>query len=350
MELLYELSGENETLPRAELEAVLESGGFDGREILSDGRVLVLSVAAKQGREEAGGAAVARLLSSRLSLTHNISHYLGCVLLEDGTDPLCRIADFCRDAAVPAGAFRVTAVRIGDKVPGINRMDVERVAGMNVPSKNIDLKNPDSELLVLLNGRMAYFGTLLEKVNRAQYEARKVEYRPFFSPVSLHPRVARALVNLANVRSGDTLLDPFCGTGGILLEAGLIGLSVAGSDIDKKMVDGCELTLSHYEIPDFTLSVCDIGDAHRVFGKVDAVVTDLPYGQASTTMGEKRTALYRRAFRSIMRCLKKGGYAVVGANSIEPLRRSVRGMNLLSVHACYVHRSMTRYFAVYKKR
>ncbi len=55
------------------------------------------------------------------------------------------------------------------------------------------------------------------RVARARLEARKVTHRPFSLPISLHPKLARALVNLARVPMGGVLLDPFCGTGGILL-------------------------------------------------------------------------------------------------------------------------------------
>ena len=76
------------------------------------------------------------------------------------------------------------------------------------------------------------------EIDRTCFEERKVQHRPFFSPISLHPKLARVLVNISAIKRDETLLDPFCGTGGILIEAGLIGAKVIGSDIEEKMIEG----------------------------------------------------------------------------------------------------------------
>lgn len=59
----------------------------------------------------------------------------------------------------------------------------------------------------------------------------------------LPPKVARMMVNLAleNESSEErTLLDPFCGSGTILMEAALLGLKASGSDHDQASVDGAK--------------------------------------------------------------------------------------------------------------
>ena len=47
--------------------------------------------------------------------------------------------------------------------------------------------------------------------------------RPFFRPVSLEPRLARAAVNIAAGVDEGYVVDPMCGTGGILIESALTG-------------------------------------------------------------------------------------------------------------------------------
>ena len=54
------------------------------------------------------------------------------------------------------------------------------------------------------------------------------------------PRMARTLVNLSLAGSGSILLDPFCGTGGILIEAEMLGVHAVGSDFDPMMIQGCK--------------------------------------------------------------------------------------------------------------
>lgn len=49
---------------------------------------------------------------------------------------------------------------------------------------------------------------------------------------------ARFLFNIANPKSTDTLLDPFAGFGGLIIEATRRGLSITASDIDKRLSPG----------------------------------------------------------------------------------------------------------------
>lgn len=53
----------------------------------------------------------------------------------------------------------------------------------------------------------------------------------------LSPKLAQTIINLANPMSGDTILDPFCGTGVILQEALLMGFNVLGTDIESRMIE-----------------------------------------------------------------------------------------------------------------
>lgn len=53
----------------------------------------------------------------------------------------------------------------------------------------------------------------------------------------LPPKLAQIMINLTKAESGLTILDPFCGTGTVLIEAVLMGLKVEGSDVNKNMAD-----------------------------------------------------------------------------------------------------------------
>ena len=79
----------------------------------------------------------------------------------------------------------------------------------------------DSSLLCIKNP--------LSNTNR--FDERRMHFNPAPHPSSLHPRLARAFVNLTGISKGE-LYDPFCGAGGILIEAALCGFIAVGSDID----------------------------------------------------------------------------------------------------------------------
>ncbi len=55
----------------------------------------------------------------------------------------------------------------------------------------------------------------------------------------LPPKLARILINLARRQETQNLLDPFCGSGSLLLEASLMGLQATGFDQSKKAIHSC---------------------------------------------------------------------------------------------------------------
>ncbi len=51
------------------------------------------------------------------------------------------------------------------------------------------------------------------------------------------PKLAQIMLNLANVTKDNTVLDPFCGTGSVLIEAAMRHSKLEGSDIKQQMLD-----------------------------------------------------------------------------------------------------------------
>ncbi|MFH1506705.1 MAG: DNA methyltransferase [archaeon] len=137
----------------------------------------------------------------------------------------------------------------------------------------VDLKNPKNKIFFVFTGKV--FCCRLLWSNKENFEMRKSHKRPEPHPTSLHPRLARALVNLADSRE---ILDPFCGSGGILIEAGLLGLKTIGYDLDQIMLNRARINLDHYGIKKYKL---EKKDATKIKGTVSAIVTDLPYGKNS---------------------------------------------------------------------
>ncbi len=67
----------------------------------------------------------------------------------------------------------------------------------------------------------------------------------------LPPKLAQIIVNLATAdadpKFGGVVLDPFCGTGVILQEAGLMGFDLYGSDLEPRMVTFTQANLQWLE-------------------------------------------------------------------------------------------------------
>ena len=138
----------------------------------------------------------------------------------------------------------------------------------------VDLENPKTRIDLFILNDEAYCGLYLLE-NKEEFESRKTHLRPFPNPSSLHPKIARALVNITGIKEDESLLDPFCGTGGFLIEAGLMGIKVSGYDISKNTVKGSVENLRHYKIKNYRVIN---KNALEIKNKVDYVVTDLPYG------------------------------------------------------------------------
>ena len=63
----------------------------------------------------------------------------------------------------------------------------------------------------------------------------------------LPPKLARMMVNIAASESGTRrplIIDPFCGSGNVLLEAVSLGFDVVGSDISEKAVEDTKVNLN----------------------------------------------------------------------------------------------------------
>jgi tRNA (guanine10-N2)-dimethyltransferase len=201
----------------------------------------------------------------------------------------------------------------------------------------VDLDHPGTEFRAILSEDRCYFGRVLFAFNRGDSDARNPGKRDFFHPGVMMPRMARALVNIAGGMPGTILLDPFCGTGGILIEGELLGMQAVGSDFDPLMIEGSRRNLT-------SASVLLADATHLPFPdrSLDTVVTDFPYGQSvcikkTDTMDQ----LYAASLEEIRRVIKPGHMAVVVTHrDISAIAAPV--MTILQAHAQRVHKSLTR--------
>jgi len=334
MKYLFELSKEHKTFPSAEIVCCLKSENIDYSILEINKNVLIIET--KEDKK-------IKNIFSRLSFTFYISRYLfSCSTKLDEI-----ISNAKKTKIKEYGSIAIKYKNRSEKVR--SQEIVKTLAEIFTKNRKVNLKDPDCEIRALITDSKIYVGLKLFEVDRTQFEKRKVQFRPFFSPISLHPKIAKVLVNLSCIPKGKSLLDPFCGTGGILIEAGLMGTNIIGSDIEEKMIDGCKKTLDHYNIKNYKLFKSDIGEINKIVGNVNAVVTDLPYGKSTTTKGEKMYDLYDRAFENISKVLKKNSRAVIGVSKKNLVSIGNKYMKIKEIHELRAHRSLTRFFVVYEK-
>jgi tRNA (guanine10-N2)-dimethyltransferase len=315
-------------MPRSEVLASIEAEGH-GYEILEEeDRILVLETDANPER-----------LGQRVALVHTISEHIS-----SGT--ISELENGARDLDIDG----TIAIRMRDLRPKPERVTdstvLERVGGILTEGRKVDLENPDCETRLVQGGRN-HLGIQIASIDRSSFQQRKVDNRPFFSPISLHPKYARALVNLARASEGETFLDPFCGTGGILMEAGFIGAKLVGSDIKEEMIEGCKKNLGMFEVHS-SFFRSDVGEIGRHVERVSSIATDPPYGRSSSTMREDPGSLYERSFKAFQEVLKENGYLAVVLPNEKHIKMGEEFLQLEEVHKQRVHKSLDRFYCVFK--
>lgn len=98
----------------------------------------------------------------------------------------------------------------------------------------------------------------------------------------LPPKLAQIIVNLAtgdaDPKFGGVVLDPFCGTGVILQEAGLMGFDLYGSDLEPRMINFTQANLQWLE----TLPIAQCGPDGASATSNNAFGAHLEVGDATT--------------------------------------------------------------------
>lgn len=319
---------------------LLELGGEDDR--------FAAREAAPDAELVAPGLATVRSLDldrvRHLAYTHRASDLLGT------TDASVESAEVLLEAAATerSGSVAVRARNIRDTAD-VSTREAERTLGGVLVDRgfSVDLDDPDHELRVVFSGDRCFVGWLAAASVR-DFGSRLPTDKPFFQPGSMDPLLARAIANIAGAGPDATILDPMCGTGGVLVEAGLVGSDVFGTDAQWKMVRGALENLAHF-LPDGTFATVR-GDATHLplrDGCVDAVVFDAPYGRQSKIANLGLDDLVAGALSEAHRVADR---TVVVADRDWTAQAEAVGWTVESTFERRVHRSLDRHIAVLEKR
>ena len=253
------------------------------------------------------------------------------------------------DTTGAIGAIGATALT-GAATLGPSRIarHVGELVGLRLPRPRVDLRRPETEIHLFVTPSGNYWGHPLIVIDGDQFAPREPHKRPFWRSMALPQRKARCLVNLSGVMPGGLLLDPFCGTGSIPVEAALMGIRCVASDVDPVVARGAALNFAALGLTEIGAQQLDArawGDSPLRF---DAMVADLPYGRSASIKGVDRDELYATFLETTARILQPGARAVLmapeGTLSITPPGLAVRAR-----HTEYVHGSLTREVTVLEK-
>lgn len=139
---------------------------------------------------------------------------------------------------------------------------------------------------------------------------------------SLPTTIASAMAFLADLSPGESVLDPVCGSGSLLVEAHgcCSGVDLIGIDIDRDAIKAAKLNMSY-------IHGCKLnkGDATRIElpdGSCDVFLANLPFGkQFGSTVDNPN--LYRDILKEMSRLASPKGRAVMITSDVAAMDKAI---------------------------
>lgn len=341
--LFFLLSGEHESLPISELQAILDTEGHEHQLLERLDQVVRLETDLEAVEALKRRAAFTRICALEL---FNCDAKVSAIVKSVRSTNL---KDFLKENE----SFAVRVKHVKEYSSEVNGMILERKIGEllleNTVKTRVDLRRPDKVFVGILTSEKFIFGLKLAEIAPKPFVERRPRRKPFFHPSAMPAKLARCMVNLARPRAGDLVLDPFCGTGSMLIEAAFIDCRVLGLDVQRRMARGTLRNLVYFKIkPEGVVTA----DARRLpITKVDCIVTDPPYGISSTTLKRNMKQIVEELLTSVYTLLSCGRRICMAAPKTVKIVQigSALGYKHLESHFVYVHRSLTREVVVFEK-
>jgi len=340
--LFFLLSGEHPTLPFSELKSILEAEGHQYRILKRLTQVLrvetnVDSIKSVKFRSAMTRVCCLELFSCDAVLTEILENMRSASL-----------EDFIEQGE----SFAVRVRRIRAVTPHLVSVELERKLGELILNKvkktKVNLTTPQKTFFGVLTDNRFLFGLKMAEILPKPFVERRPRKRPFFHPTAMPAKLARCMVNLAQPKRGDLVVDPFCGTASILVEAWLIGCRVIGFDVQPRMVRGSLQNLLHYGVKTDGIVVADA--RHLPVAKVDCIVTDPPYGRSATTLGWSSRQIVEDFLSAVNDMLPRGRRICMASPKSVRIGKIGKelGFKHIESHFMYVHRSLTREIAIFE--
>ncbi len=227
---------------------------------------------------------------------------------------------------------------------------IERAIG--AAGRKLRLRAPDKKIFVVVS-KDAYVGHMTPTSSRSELMSRRGSKLAFSRPVMMDPRVSRSMVNLLGLPVGSSIMDPFMGPGGLIMEAARLGYDCTGIEVDPRVLEGALKNLDGEGISGSVRAYLgdsrSIGSIKAVMAKApfDGILTDPPFGRSASSGGNDPGELLRLVLTSARPLLVDGAPVVLDAPD-ERMLEGLKGYELSSVLKFRVHKSLTRHIGVLK--
>lgn len=218
------------------------------------------------------------------------------------------------------------------------------------PECRVDLHAPDLEMVFLLNPSSMSIGRKLFDRTRPLYDERAPHSRKFFKPGAMRPEIARSMVNLARATPQDVFLDPFGGTGGLVMEASMMSIPSIVGELQRFASAGALRNIRNLH-QGGDLAGAYVGTATALpFKQIGAIAGDPPYRISSSSFGIDVHQLTLAFLKQVKGTLKRGGHVCVSLPLVHHLDEIFKeaGLKVVDQAVQRVHGSLSRHFVVGK--
>jgi tRNA (guanine10-N2)-dimethyltransferase len=210
----------------------------------------------------------------------------------------------------------------------------------NLTNARVSFDKPDIKFLILLTSDRTLVCITKKSGLRRELRLREPGRKPFFHPSMMNSQLARVICNLAGIGPKSTVLDPFCGGGGILCEAAIIGARILGWDLNWRLIMGARKNLAESLDMETNVIQADSRFPPLLANQFDCIATDPPYGRASSTRGAEARKLVLNLLEYAPEIVRDGGrLCICGSHEMgtmemmQDMGYSIRYHVLVPVHS-----------------
>lgn len=251
--------------------------------------------------------------------------------------------------------FKVSTLKIGERKDNVRLSSIIPLVVKSIMNKLnnqvcIDIKYPKARVVIVsLSSSKILVGVEMLSLRGDRFRFRNPKMKVFKHPSMLTTRDARLLYNLALVKSPEDtkFLDPFCGTGSILIESAIEGSYSIGVEIRRDLIKGAKNNIKEFSVyGNIDLIHADSTLLPLRENSFESVGTDPPYGRLSSTYRRKNCELLEKFIREATQVLKRKGKIVIMYNYkyrrciLEEFRK--RRIKVDEEYSFIVHNGLTR--------
>jgi predicted RNA methylase len=196
------------------------------------------------------------------------------------------------------------------------------------------------------------------------FDDRLAKNRPAFEIGTMNPPLTSLMVNAAHPPRGHPglVFDPFCGTGGILIEAQARGMASIGMDVVYECTKGCKRNLKFFNqgrpagwhvihASVFQLPIRNTTTSATRTSNDDVVVTDPPYGRLES-LKQVPFQQYIMTLLAIARGYQALCFAIpeLAADEVVRLVQDTGEFSIVSIQKKREHAGFSRAIILAKKR